>query len=140
MLKVKATFLDPALAPAERVTRERVGAYIEHLQAANRGYTVLCRVQELYDAIRAMAPSQDWAWLRKIGSAIRSRTRPARSKEGRIQSPGALVDLGLELQGEVALVLGAVLTMALAMLLMGLVFLSNRSGHDQTVHLDSKDQ
>ena len=50
------------------------------------------------------------------------------------------VDLGLELQGEVALVLGAVLTMALAMLLMGLVFLSNRSGHDQTVHLDSKDQ
>ena len=50
------------------------------------------------------------------------------------------VDLGLQLQGEVALVVGAVLTMALAMLLMGLVFLSNRSGHDQTVHLDSKDQ
>jgi hypothetical protein len=50
------------------------------------------------------------------------------------------VDLGLELQGDVALVLGAVLTMALAMLLMGLVFLSNRSGHDETVHLESKDQ
>ena len=49
-------------------------------------------------------------------------------------------DLGLELQGQVALVVGAVLTMALAMLLMGLVFLSNRSGHDQTVHFDSKDQ
>jgi hypothetical protein len=44
--------------------------------------------------------------------------------------------LGLQLQGYIALVLGAVLTMALAMLLMGLVFLSNRSGHDRTVYFD----
>jgi hypothetical protein len=49
-------------------------------------------------------------------------------------------NLGLELQGEIALVLGTVLTMALAMLLMGLVFLSNRSGHDQSVHFDPRDR
>jgi hypothetical protein len=45
-------------------------------------------------------------------------------------------NLGLQLQGDIALVLGAVLTMALTMLLMGLVFLSDRSGQDETAQLD----
>ncbi len=40
-------------------------------------------------------------------------------------------DLGFSSHGYIALVLGVVLTMALAMLLMGLVFWSNRSGHDE---------
>lgn len=42
----------------------------------------------------------------------------------------ALVDLGLSLHGIVALFLGAIVTMVLAMALMGLVFGSSRSGHD----------
>jgi len=45
-------------------------------------------------------------------------------------------NLGLQLQGDIALVLGAVLTMALTMLLMGLVFLSDRSGRDETAQLE----
>jgi site-specific recombinase XerD len=89
--------LDPCCPPADRVTRERVADYVDHLLAVNRGYTVLCRAQELYDAMRVMAPDQDWAWLRRIGSAIRSRTQPAKSKEGRVQAPDRLVNLGMEL-------------------------------------------
>jgi site-specific recombinase XerD len=89
--------LDPSCPPADRVTKELVTAYIADLGACNRGYTVLCRVQELYDAMRVMAPDRDWAWLRRIGSAIRSRTRPAKSKEGRVQAPDRLVNLGMEL-------------------------------------------
>jgi hypothetical protein len=49
-------------------------------------------------------------------------------------------DLGLELKGEVALILGTVFTMGLAMLLMGLLFFSDSSGQDETAHFDSKDQ
>ena len=49
-------------------------------------------------------------------------------------------DLGLELKGEVALVLGTVFTMGLTMLLMGLIFFSDRSGQDEPAHFDSKDQ
>ena len=76
--------LDPACAcPTERVTQQQAAAYVDHLLARNRGYTVLCRVQELYDAIRVMAPGRDWTWLRKMGSAIRSRT--SQQKAGRIQ-------------------------------------------------------
>jgi integrase/recombinase XerD len=89
--------LDPCCAPGDRVTKEFVTAYVEDLAAHNRGYTVLCRAQELYDAIRAMAPDRDWAWLRRIGSAIRSRTRPAKSKIGRTMPPHLLAKLGLEL-------------------------------------------
>ena len=89
--------LDFCCPPADRVTKELVAAYVDHLLAVNRGYTVLCRVQELYDAMRVMAPDRDWAWLRRIGSAIRSRTRPAKSKEGRVQAPDRLANLGMEL-------------------------------------------
>jgi integrase len=74
-----------------------VTAYIEDLGACNHGYSVLCRVQELYDAIRVMAPERDWSWLRRISSAIRSRTRPAKSKVGRVLPPHQLADLGMEL-------------------------------------------
>ena len=42
-------------------------------------------------------------------------------------------ELGLTLHGSIALMLGTVLTMALAMLLMGLMFFSDRSGRDQSV-------
>src|SRR5262249_7633872 len=89
--------LDPAATPAERVTREKVAEYVEHLLALNRGYTVLCRLQELYDAIRVMAPQQDWGWLRRLGAAIRSRTVPARSKRERIQPPALRAELGTNL-------------------------------------------
>ena len=74
-----------------------MAAYVDHLLAVNRGYTVLCRVQELYDAIRVMAPERDWTWLRRIGSAIRSRTQPAKSKVGRVLPPDLLAELGLKL-------------------------------------------
>jgi purine-cytosine permease-like protein len=43
-------------------------------------------------------------------------------------------DLGLGLHGAIALVLGVLLTMAIAMGLMGLMFLSSRSGRDEQAH------
>jgi site-specific recombinase XerD len=89
--------LDPSCPPANRVTKELVVAYVEDLSTRNRGYTVLCRVQELYDAMPVMAPDRDWAWLRRISSAIRSRTRPAKSKEGRVRAPDRLAKLGMAL-------------------------------------------
>jgi hypothetical protein len=45
----------------------------------------------------------------------------------------AFGDLGLSPHGYIALVLGVILSMALTMVLMGLVFLSNRTGHDEGV-------
>ncbi len=46
----------------------------------------------------------------------------------------AFVDLGMSMLGIVALFIGALLTIALAMLLMGLVFVSSRGGRDAAVY------
>jgi len=92
--------LSSSCSPADRVTQEHVAAYVESLSARNRGYTVPDRIQELYDAIRVMAPDRDWAWLRRIGAAIRARTRPAKSKRERIQPPHLLADLGMRLMAQ----------------------------------------
>jgi hypothetical protein len=43
-------------------------------------------------------------------------------------------ELGIGLHGAIALVLGVMLTMAIAMGLMGLMFLSSRSGRDDAAH------
>ena len=57
---------DPNMRPADRVTRERVAAYIAEMRAELAPYTVLCRVQELYDALRVMAPDANWEWLTQV--------------------------------------------------------------------------
>lgn len=46
----------------------------------------------------------------------------------------SFVDLGLSGHGVVALFAGSLLTVALAMLLMGLVFMSDRAGYDASTH------
>lgn len=46
----------------------------------------------------------------------------------------SVVDLGLSRDGLVALFLGAFFTMGITLVLMGLVFRSNRSGRDRTVY------
>jgi integrase len=89
--------LSPSCSPADRVTKEAVAAYLDHLRANNHGYTVLSRIQELNAAVRVMAPDQDWAWLRQLSSAVRSRTTPAKNKRRRIQPPHVLADLGTRL-------------------------------------------
>ena len=44
--------LDETVAPVARITRERLGAYLEDLKSMNRGHTLQCRMQELGDAMQ----------------------------------------------------------------------------------------
>jgi hypothetical protein len=46
----------------------------------------------------------------------------------------SVVDLGLSTDGLVALFLGAIFTMGITLVLMGLVFRSSRGGRDRIVH------
>jgi len=86
--------LDPKQAPGDRVTAPVVTTYIADLARLNGDFTVLCRIQELYDAIRVMAPGRDWAWLRQIQNALRARSVSVRDKRTRMQPAGELVRLG----------------------------------------------
>jgi len=89
--------LDPAAAPAARITPDRVRDYVLELKNINAPYTVLARVQELYQAIRVMAPERDWAWLRRIETRVRHGAVSVRNKRQRVVPSETLISYGVEL-------------------------------------------
>ncbi len=67
--------------PAERVTPDRLRAYQEAMQDDGLApYTVATRIQQVGNALRAIAPENDWAWLLKAASRLRSKATPMRDK------------------------------------------------------------
>jgi integrase/recombinase XerD len=76
--------LDETARPAERITPERLTAYLEHLKRLNRGHTIQCRIQELGDAMRALAPEHDWSFVNRAAGRLRADTIPARDKRERL--------------------------------------------------------
>jgi hypothetical protein len=93
-------FCDPDLDPADRVSRERVAAYIGEIAPARAPLTVLCRIRELFDALRVMAPEADWDWLAQLYRALGAQSRPVRNKLPRLRSIGELAALGERLMDE----------------------------------------
>lgn len=89
--------LDPATAPAARITPERVQDYVADLRLINAPYTVLARVQELYQAIRVVAPDCDWGWLRRIEARVRHGAVSVRNKRQRVMPSETLFRYGVEL-------------------------------------------
>jgi hypothetical protein len=82
------------VAPADRITPQHVQDYVVNLRCENADFTVLCRIQELYDAIRVIAPDRNWTWLRRVQNALRSRSTPVRDKLSRMKPAAALIQLG----------------------------------------------
>jgi hypothetical protein len=85
---------------ADRVTRSRVAAYVAKLQSELSPYTVLCRIQELSDALRVIAPEHDWDWLAQIYRSLRARVRPMRDKLSRVIPIHELAGFGERLMDE----------------------------------------
>lgn len=96
--------LDPAAAPSDRATPERVRAYIAELQALNASGTVLVRLRSLVVVLGWLAPDRDWSWLRPILARLEARVRPARNKNARLRGSDELVHLGRQLMAEAELV------------------------------------
>lgn len=85
-------------APGRLVHPKLVVAYITDLRKMKKAdYTVLCRVQELYDACRVLDPDQNWRWLRDIRARVRRRPKPVRNKLARLRSARELEELGWSL-------------------------------------------
>ena len=61
----------PRSSPDERVTPDRVVAYVIHLQALNAPMTVLSRLGDLDMALRAMAPEASRLFLRNLTVRLR---------------------------------------------------------------------
>jgi hypothetical protein len=85
-----------SMPPQERITVERVRAFIDHLSAHIRPSSVAIAAAHLYDAARLIAPSTDWAWLRGIKSRLTSSARPL-DRYDRLVQPVQTLNFGFEL-------------------------------------------
>src|SRR5262249_60488951 len=54
------------IAPAERLTRERVKSFVDHLKRSNTPHSVAIQVDALYKAARIMMPKVNLSWLKTI--------------------------------------------------------------------------
>jgi integrase/recombinase XerD len=94
---LKAKYPDElSMRPHERITPERVRAFIEHLSMGIRPSSVAIAAAHLYDAARLIAPSTDWAWLRAIKSRLTSSARPM-DRFDRLVHPVQTLNFGFEL-------------------------------------------
>lgn len=93
-----------ALLPAaDSITPGQVKAYVEHLRTlGNSSNTVLSRLQELGDMAKALAPTTDWSWIRRIASRVRAQGAPAHDKRARLVPSDALLSLGIDLMDQAA--------------------------------------
>jgi integrase/recombinase XerD len=89
--------LDPEAQAAQRLTRERLTAYLEFLKHRNLGHTIHNRIQELGNAMRILAPDRDWTWIGRAASRLRAETVPARDKPSRLRPLDELIAAGLAL-------------------------------------------
>lgn len=92
--------LDPSLAPAARVSRERLFGYLQELRASVASFTVATRIQQVGNALRAMAPESDWRWIQRAADRTRSTASSVRNKRAQLQSPDQLVRFGLSLMAQ----------------------------------------
>ena len=93
-------FMDSTSVPAARVTQKRVEAYIAELALTLAPYSQVCRLQELYDALRVLEPGADWSWLRKGLAILSASAQPTRDKCVRLRPVRELVELGEKVMQE----------------------------------------
>jgi integrase/recombinase XerD len=86
--------------PGDRVTRARVIAYLDVIAATCAPFTLTCRIQELCDALRVLAPRQDRGWLDEVLTTLRLRATPIRDKRRRLRPVADLIALGRQLMDE----------------------------------------
>jgi integrase len=88
-----------AMPPVERITPERVRAFVDHLSIETRPTSVAIVIDHLYHAVRLISPMTDWAWLRSLKSRLLSRAQPE-DRFDRLVPAWRTLDFGLELMDE----------------------------------------
>ncbi|MBV1800593.1 site-specific integrase [Siccirubricoccus sp. G192] len=94
--------LDPAVPPGDRITPERVKAYLGDVAATRSTSTQQSRLVELYSVARVMDPGRDWGWIRHAAARVRARHRPVRDKCARTVGSRELYEFGLRLMDSAA--------------------------------------
>jgi len=83
-------------APADRITPDRVRAFIDHLDAEVRATTVAIVIDNLGYAARLIAPERDWRWLVSLKARLAARAKPE-DRFDRLVPPWQTFDFGIAL-------------------------------------------
>jgi integrase/recombinase XerD len=83
-------WLDPAVDPADRVTPERIAAYIEHLKLRLAPLSVWTQIDQLSALLVAGRPSRDWSWLRKAAARLEATAERVRPIASRLMPTGEI--------------------------------------------------
>jgi hypothetical protein len=90
--------LDPDQPPLARVTRPRLCAYFHALRrAGNADYTIIGRFDELYRAIRILAPGNDVSWILKPAGATVFALLPKTRRPRLVPDSGVMLAWALSL-------------------------------------------
>ena len=87
------------VAPNERLTIERVRAFVAHLAETRAPRSVASSVDALYQAARVIMPECNWTWL-KVVKARLYMAAPASGPAGAVITSIQLLDLGQQLMDE----------------------------------------
>jgi integrase/recombinase XerD len=87
------------VAPHERLTIERVRAFVSHLTETNTPRSVANQVQMFYLAARLMMAERDWTWLKALKARLFA-AAPATAATGPMVTSLQLLDLGQQLMDE----------------------------------------
>ncbi len=83
-------WLDPTLDPADRVTPERIAAYIEHLKLRLAPLSVWTQIDQFSALVDAGCPSHDWGWLRKAAARLEATAERVRPIASRLMPTGEI--------------------------------------------------
>ena len=99
------------LAPAERLTIDRVRAFVAELTATRIQTSIARLIDALSRAAWMMMPEHDWSWLRAIGTRLRA-AAPAETQQRPVITSVQLLALGQQLMDESGAPLGTSLSQA----------------------------
>ena len=86
-------------SPSERLTKERVRRFVQHLAQTNTPHSVAIQMDSLYGAARTMMPKTNWTWLRDMKTRLYS-AAPRGNSVGPVITSVQLADLGITLMEE----------------------------------------
>ena len=87
------------MSPADRITRERVRGFIDHLSTEVSAATVGNAIDSLYTSARLIAPAHDWNWLASIRTRLLARAKP-QDRFDRLVPGYQTLDFGIELMDQ----------------------------------------
>ena len=90
-------WLDPTAEPSDRLTPDRLRAYLNELSPQIAPATLFGRARGLAEAMRVLAPGHSYPYLNLARRRLKVRAVPTRDKQSRMVPSRDLFGLGLEL-------------------------------------------